>query len=204
MYQFIKNKTALIIVDLQNDFVRAGGSYAVEDAVKTLPNVKSLIAMARKNEMPVIYVKFVAGPIRTFFWNTSEEIGTKQLCNRGHKRFYSDVQCELLCTDIVDEIYPEEGDYIVEKYNNSAFKNTNLIDILKAEGRDSVIITGTVTQICVEDTVRDAFANDLKILVASDGVSSFDHEMHCASLRNFAMKFGDVKTTEEILEIFSD
>ena len=58
----------------------------------------------------------------------------------------------------------------------------------------------TVTQICVEDTVHDGFANEIKVIVASDGCSSFQENLHTAALENFAMKYAVVDTAEHIIE----
>lgn len=195
-------KTALVIVDLQNDFVREGAGMEVPDARATIPANQKLIAFARENGVPVIYTKFLAGPKRTLLWNWSPQIEAVNACVRGFKRYYPDVDKVLDCTDIIDEIYPQEGDYIVEKYGYSAFHNTNLLDVLHSEGRDTIIVTGTVTQICVEDTVHEAFHHQLHVIVARDAVSSFDEELHNAALRNFEMKYGAVMDSDEIIRMF--
>ena len=75
----------------------------------------------------------------------------------GLPRYYQDVGKELDCSDIIDELYPEPGDPIVEKFGYGAFHNTNLDDLLKARHVESVLVTGTVTQICVEETARESF-----------------------------------------------
>ncbi len=117
------------------------------------------------------------------------------------KRHYSELNAERQCADVVDEIYPADDDYIVEKYGYSAFKNTNLQDILRSEGINSVIVVGTVTQICVADTVHDAFALGIKVLVVSDCVTSFMADLQTAFLKNFEMKFAWVKDSGEVLKM---
>jgi len=61
------------------------------------------------------------------------------------------------------------------------------------------VVTGTVTQVCVDETARGAFREGLKAIMVSDAVSSFDPALHQATLANFAMKFGWVMTTDDIL-----
>jgi isochorismate hydrolase len=122
-------------------------------------------------------------------------------CVRGFKRFYPDVEKELDCTDVIDELYPQEGDYIIEKYGYSSFRNTNLLDVLYSIDRDTIIVTGTVTQICVEDTVHEAFHNRIKVIVASDAVSSFDKELHDAALKNIGMKYGEVMDSVNLISM---
>ena len=78
-------------------------------------------------------------------------------CWKGFRRYYEDVGKERDCSDIIDEIYPEPGDPIVDKFGYGAFHNTNLDDLLKARHVESVLVTGTVTQICVEETARESF-----------------------------------------------
>lgn len=202
MKSYSLKKTALVIVDLQNDFVREGAGMEVKSARDTIEVNKKLIAYARKNDVPVIYTKFLTGPNKTLIWNWSPQIADVNACRRHYKRYYPDVKKELDCTDIIDEIYPEEEDYIVEKYGYSAFNNTNLLDVLKSLGRDTIIVTGTVTQICVEDTVHGAFHCDLNVVVASDAVSSFSSELQDATLENIDMKYGAVMDSEKIMTVF--
>ncbi len=194
-------KTALLIVDLQNDFVRVGAGMEVPDARDTIKSNQELIAFARENDMPVIYTKFIAGPKKTLLWNWSPQIEQVNACMRRFKRYYPDVDKELDCTDIIDEIYPLEDDYIVEKYGYSSFHNSNLLDVLYSLDKDTIIVTGTVTQICVEDTVHEAFHNRLHVLVASDAVSSFSKELHDAALSNIDMKYGKVMHSRDIMKM---
>ena len=202
MLEFERDKTALVIVDMQNDFVREGAAMEVPDARGTIHPIQSLIKMARQNKMPVIYTKFVAGPKRTFLWEWSPEIPDDNCCIRGFKRGYRDVPGELECTDIVGELYPEPGDYVFEKYNYSAFRNSPLKDILLGNHCDALIVAGTVTQLCVGDTVHDAAQEHFKVLVASDSVSSYSDLQQRAALESFQTKYGMVETSVEIIKRF--
>ena len=78
---------------------------------------------------------------------------------------------------------------VVDKYGYGSFHNTLLEDALRAAGVRQVWVVGTVTQICVEETVREGFRRGFEMVVAADGVSSFDDELHRATLRNLAAKF---------------
>jgi nicotinamidase-related amidase len=71
--------------------------------------------------------------------------------------------------------------------------------VLTAHGVDTVLITGTVTQICVEDTARGAFHEGFKTVVVSDAVSSYAPELQRASLQTLSMKYGRVMTAREAL-----
>jgi nicotinamidase-related amidase len=192
---------ALLIVDMQNDFVRAGAPMEVPDARATIPQHQELLAFCRETGIPIIYTKFVAGPQRTLMWEWSPQLEPPiWACQRGYRRFYADVGKQLDCTDIIDEVYPDPNDYIVEKYGYGAFSNTNLEDILRSLHVESLVVTGTVTQICVEETAREAFHHGYRTTIISDAVSSYIPDLHSATLKNFALKFGWVSTTVEVIQ----
>jgi len=199
-FEFTKDKTALLIVDLQNDFCRQGAPMLVEEAMETIPANQKLLAFARENNMPVIFTKFVTGKKASWLWNWSPEIESSQCCKRGHERYYPDIGRKEQCSDIIDELKPvHPEDYVIEKYHYSSFRNTALTDILRSEGADAIILTGTVTQICVEDTAHDGFAEGIKVIVASDCVSTWDPLHQKATLANIANKYGLVKSSDEII-----
>jgi nicotinamidase-related amidase len=203
-FEFTKDKTALIVVDLQNDFVRQGAPMLVGEALGTIPANKKLIDFSRQNGMPVIFTKFVAGKKPTLLWNWSPEIESDHNCVRGYKRYYPDIDKKEPCIDIIDELKPlSPEDYIVEKYFYSSFRNTNLIDILRSEGADTIIVTGTVTHLCVQSTVHDAFHEGIKVILASDCVSTWDRLQEKATLENVAFKFGMVMTSDELMQRLS-
>ena len=102
--------------------------------------------------------------------------------------------------DVVDELPIAANDHVVDKYGYSAFHDTVLPEILKAEGIETLVVTGTVTQICVEDTVHGAFHSGYPTIVVADAVSSYDRELHAAALRGIAAKFGWVTPSSEVLD----
>jgi nicotinamidase-related amidase len=191
---------ALLIVDMQNDFVRQDAPLQVPDALGTIAAHQALIAAFRKHRRPVIYTKYLATQITSlgWIWTPECEPHTK-CCWQGYFRHYPDLDRELDCTEVIDELRPEADDLIVEKYGYGAFHGTSLNDSLRDIGVKSLAITGTVTQICVEETARQAFHHRFPTTVVADAVSSFDPELHAATLRNFTMKFGWVQTSTEVI-----
>ena len=190
---------ALIIVDMQNDFVRLDGPLRVPDALGTVPEHLDLISAFRAAGRPVIYTKFLSHQVANLGWTWSPECEpATKCCWKGYSRYYPDVGQSLECTDIIEELYPDTDDLIIEKYGYGAFHDTELNDDLARMGVGSLVITGTVTQICVEETGREAFHRGYPTTLVSDAVSSFDTELHRATLRNFAMKFGWVQTVAEV------
>lgn len=194
------DNAALVVVDMQNDFVREGAPMEVPDARKTIEQHKRLIAVCRKLGIPVIFTKFIGTREPSLLWNWSPKIAPPlYACNKGYKRHYADVNKSLECTDVIDELAPLTGDIIIEKTGYGAFHGTALDSILRSLKVRSVILTGTVTQICVEETGREAFHFGYKTTMVTDAVSSFSVDLHAATLKNFAMKFGWTKTTGEVL-----
>jgi nicotinamidase-related amidase len=200
VFELERASTALVVVDMQNDFVRAGAPLEVPDARVTIAVQRRLLEAFRAAGRPVVFTRFVAGPERTLMWNWSPVLAPPICCCRpGFLRSYGDAEGELDCTAVVDELAPLAGEPQVEKYGYNGFHRTSLTDVLRAQAADTVVITGTVTQICVEDTARGAFHEGFQAVVVSDAVSSYDPELHRATLRNVELKYGRVLTADEVL-----
>ena len=192
---------ALIVVDMQNDFVREGAPLEVPDARRTIEPHRALLRAFRSAARPVIYTKFITFPHEALLWEWSPQCRPPtKCCWKGHKRFYPDVGKELDCTEIIDELAPEPGDHLIEKFGYGAFHGTPLADTLRALGVESLVVTGTVTQICVEETAREAFHHGFRTTLVEDAVSSFAPDLHAATLKNFAMKFGWVASSGSVCE----
>jgi nicotinamidase-related amidase len=192
--------TALVVVDMQNDFVREGAPLEVADARGTIASHRRLLQRFRDLNGVVVFTRFIAGPGRTLIWNWSSVLAPPTCCCwPGFMRAYGDVEGPRDAAAVIDELEPQPAELQIDKYNYGAFHRTSLLDDLAARGVDTVVVTGTVTQICVDETARGAFREGLKAIMVSDAVSSFDPALHQATLANFAMKFGWVMTTEEIL-----
>ena len=193
-------KPALLVVDMQNDFVLVGAALEVADARATLPANRALVDYFRARKLPVVFTKFITFPAPVLLWEWSPQaLPPTKCCWKGHRRFYPDVGKELECTDVVDELAPLAGEHQIEKFNYGAFHATTLEPVLRSLGVESLIITGTVTQICVEETARQAFHHGYRTTLVSDAVSSFAPDLHAATLKNFASKFGWVEDSKTVL-----
>lgn len=184
------SSAALVVVDLQNDFVREGAPQEVPDARASLPTVEHLVDEARSHGLPIFYTRYTAGPQVSHLGWFSPECGPPlRSCWPGVRRQYSDREGLLEGHQVVDELSPRAGEQIVDKYGYGSFHNTVLEDALRAAGVRQVWLVGTVTQICVEETAREGFRRGFEVVVVADGVSSFDDELHRATLKNLAAKF---------------
>jgi nicotinamidase-related amidase len=194
-------KPALLIVDMQNDFVRVGAPMEVPQARDTISQHQQLIQHFRKNRLPIVYTRFLAGLERRLLWEFSPKLAPPTLaCHAGHKRFYADIHKTLECIEIIDELAPKPEDVVIDKLGYGAFHGTKLDTILRERAIESLIVTGTVTQICVEETAREAFHYGYKTTLVSDAASSYLPDLHAATLKNFGLKFGWVSPTRKILD----
>lgn len=196
---------ALVVIDLQNDFVRPGAPQEVPDARASLATVGRLIDACRERSVPVVYTRYTAGPDITHHTWFSPECGPEtRSCWPGTMRTYLDRTEPLDGHDIVDEVAPRPGEAVVDKYGYGSFHGTVLDDVLRAHRARQIWLVGTVTQICVEDTAREGFRRGYEVVVVDDGVSSFDPILHHATLRNMAHKFARVTSSDRLHELLTN
>ena len=191
---------ALIVVDMQNDFVRVGAPLEVPDARATIDTNHALIDGFRSRNYPVVFTRFVSREEDDFFWLWTPECRPDtKCCWPGVMRRYEGCEGEVDCADVISELAPLPGETVIDKYGYGAFHGTDLDAQLRAMGIESVVVTGTVTQICVEETGREAFHLGYRTTLVSDAVSSYAADLEAATLKNFALKFGWVADTETVL-----
>jgi nicotinamidase-related amidase len=191
---------ALLVVDMQNDFVRAGAPLEVPDARATIVVHQRLLAAFRARKLPVLYTRFVSLEEDNLLWRWSPECHpTTRACWPEYARGYDDAPAPRPCVDVIDELAPASGEPVIDKHGYGAFHSTDLDERLDALGVRSVVITGTVTQVCVEETAREAFHHGYATTIVADAVSSFAPDLHAAALRNFAMKFGWVADADVVI-----
>ncbi|MEO0150352.1 MAG: isochorismatase family cysteine hydrolase, partial [candidate division WOR-3 bacterium] len=132
-------ETALIIVDMQNDFAHERGSLFVPDAPKTIKPIKSLIEKFREKNSTIIYTQdwHMEDDPEFKIWGVHAVAGTWG-------------------AEIVDELRPTDRDITVKKLRYDAFYGTSLDHILRVKGIKSLVITGTVANICVLHTAGSA------------------------------------------------
>ena len=193
------SKTALVVVDLQNGFMVEEVAVAyVPIAVEIVPNVNRLAAAVRRTGGKVFWIRNTFDETNVTAWSEYFDILTPErraaaLTNmapnsRGHQ-IYPTL-----------EVKPE--DEIVNKYRFSAFIQgaSDLPARLRAQGYDTVLITGTVTNVCCESSARDAMMMNFKTVMVSDGNAARTDAEHNATLASFYSVFGDVMTTDYLIE----
>jgi ureidoacrylate peracid hydrolase len=192
------SKTALVVVDLQNAFmVEEVAAAYVPVAVEIVPSVNRLAAAVRSTGGKVFWIKQTVDTASALAWSewlgmmtpATRESLVKNLApgSRGH------------------ELYPElevlPADEIVHKYRFSAFVqgSSDLPQRLRSQGFDTVLITGTVTNVCCESSARDAMMLNFKTVMVSDGNAARSDAEHNATLAAFYAVFGDVMDTSSLI-----
>ncbi len=147
--------TALIVVDMQVDFVSPKGKLFVPEAPKTIPAIRGLIAQARKARAPVIFTQdwHRADDPEFSIWPAHAVEGT-----RG--------------AQVVPELRPMSKDYFIRKRTYDAFFATDLDLLLRQKNIRNLVITGTVSNICVLHTAGSACLRGYEIIIAADAISS--------------------------------
>jgi nicotinamidase-related amidase len=172
------SKTALIVVDMQNDFVKEGGSLLVPDAEATVPNIKSLLALARENHMKVVFTQDTHsdGDPEWDIWPEHAREGAWGW-------------------EIVGELAPRETETVIRKVRYDAFYGTHLDHFLRLWKVDTLVICGTVANICVHYTAASAALRWYDVVVPKDATSALDPFDLEASLRQTSFLFSGRITT---------
>jgi len=202
-------KPALIIVDMQNDFIRQGAPFEVPGGRETIAPQQRLLQYFRENHYPVIYLQWVSienDPWRVleskFTWTAFLDEKT-QACRVGHFRAYEDHEGEVDCAAIIAELAPVAGEIIVPKHGFGGFYGTDLHQQLSGLGVDTLVVTGVVAECCVEDTVRQALYHHYASIVVSDAVESMTAQRKIECLAVLDENYGWVAESGEVIDYLS-
>ena len=194
---FKKDDSVLIIVDMQNAFIDKNGSLPkmgldASRVLNVIDPIKRLKTVFVTNKLPVIYIQHVHRK-DGFDMGLIEKV-FPPIFKLGH--------CieETWDCEIIEELKPEPNDIVVKKFRFSGFYKTPLENILKSLGKETLVICGIATNICVESTVRDAFYRDYNVFVPQETTASYFESAEIAALENFRFAFARVLTIEELIE----
>jgi len=168
-------QSALVIVDMQNDFVKPGGKLRVPQAEATIPKIKLLLDRARRAGAFRIFTKDTH-----FAWDWELQIWGEHAV-KGTWGW-----------EVVDELKPEEEELVVEKTKYDAFYGTWLDDALRALGVKNLVVVGTVANICVLHTAASAALRGYKVVVPADAVSALTEFDLVLALRQVAFLYKGV------------
>jgi ureidoacrylate peracid hydrolase len=188
-------RAALVVVDMQNHFVAEGFPVEIPIAREIVPVINRLAGTMRAFGGQVVWIQTTAT-------GALEHWGNHHRYNLGPER----AAIRLASLDESAEgfkLYPtldvQAGDLRVKKIKYSAFiaGSSDIDEKLKSRGIETLLITGTATNVCCESTARDAMMLDYRVIMVSDANAASTDEEHAATLNNFILFFGDVMTGDE-------
>ncbi len=193
---FEPEKTALVVIDMQNFFVAE-----VENARSIVPNINRLAKSLRARDGLVAWVLLTVademdGPSK---WPIYHDYFFKPEKKKAHKDGLTE-------GSEGHRLYPEldvaKGDVIARKSRFSAFIQgaSDLHETLQARGIENLLICGTATNMCSESTARDAMMIGYRCVMVLDGNAARFDEDHIVGLTSFWQSFGDVRTTDDVIE----
>ncbi len=195
-----KDRTALIVIDMQRAFLSDDGSLAqagidISGLKEALEPCQRLLASARQAGVPVIHTRYVyradyadGGVLVKYIMPALKEVnslaeGTPDI-------------------EIVDELAPVDGEHVIDKNRPSAFYATNIEPLLNGLDIDSLVVCGVTTNICVETTVRDASQRDYKVFVPKDATGELEQLRYDGALAGMAWVFAKVVETDDVIDVW--
>jgi gluconolactonase len=178
-------RTAMLILDLQNDVIIDGGAFAESGSPQhakdqnVVANVADLAAACRAKGIPVIHVWYIVEDgapgmkLNAPLFNGVKDTGALVRGSWGAAP--------------ADGLEAQPGDYVVEKMRMSAWQGTRLENLLAGLGRDTIIVTGAWTNMSIEHTSRTGADKGFSMIVPEDGCSTMNADWHTASI-NYALQ----------------
>jgi ureidoacrylate peracid hydrolase len=192
-------RTALVIIDMQDTFCAPGAPAEVPPARNIVDDINHLTEELRLMAVPIIWVlhgnsQVAGGSDWELFFNhvVADEVRERTLESLapGQQRVWSGLQ-----------VGPEDIQIVKNRYSALIAGSSGLERILRSLGIDTVLISGTKTNVCCESTARDAMMLDFKVVMVSDCCAALSDDEHRATLENMIQQFGDVMVADEVLEL---
>ena len=193
---FTAKKTALVVVDMQNYFMKPGFLAACPMAIEIVPVINKMANDLRKKGGVVVWIQTTAAPEATKDWGIYRELYTTENWERRNTELAEDHEGY----EIWSKLSVSDDDLRVKKTRFSAFiSGSSDIDTqLRASNIDTLLISGVATGVCCEATARDAMMLNYRTTMVSDGLASMTVEAHENALKALYGMFTDVQTQAEI------
>ncbi len=191
-------RTALLVVDMQNCWVMEGQPGYTPYCPAVVPNINRLAAAARQAGATVVWIQMNVSPAVTARWQRFGDFFANEALFREWSAALSPGNAGY---ELYAGLEVKPGDMRLEKNRFSAFIQgaSDLQAQLERRGIDTLLVTGTATNICCESTARDAHMLNYKVIMVSDGNATRSDAEQNATLSNLAGMFADVMTTDEVV-----
>ncbi|MGY1694708.1 MULTISPECIES: isochorismatase family protein [unclassified Geodermatophilus] len=191
------DRTALLVIDVQNGFCHPDGSFAglgldVSMCTAAIAGCRRLVDAAHAAGVPVVYTRYVYRADYKDGGVLVQEVLPA----------LADVKSLAAGTwdaELVDELVPTGDDFVLDKNRYSAFYGTGLEPVLTSLGVRTLVVAGVTTNMCVETTARDASQRDYRVFVVSDATGELDAARHEMALATLGFGFGAVVATDDVL-----
>jgi ureidoacrylate peracid hydrolase len=192
--QLEPGRTALLVVDMQRGFLDPGAAMEVPPARQIVPRVRSLVDLFHDRKLPVVFTAFTYSPRVPLL--VGELHPEHRPAPPGAPRGFGRPSSSCLEGDpsvaVVGELEPGPDDLVIGKHWYDAFAGTALDGALRARGVTALVVTGTMTDICVLATVVGAFNREYRVTVVEDGVATLWPEIQTAALDIIGRAYGRV------------
>ncbi len=189
---FDLSRAALLVIDMQAEFVERGWAASwVPEATRLIPRLARVLEAARAAGLPVIHTAFAA----------THRFLDRPLSGAAMPNRYPGEPSEGLCVTprFPPELTPRPDEILILKPSYGAFYDTPLDTILRNLGRDTVIVTGTMTNLCCDTTARQAYERGYHVVFGADLTATNDPEIQAAELKTLRYGFARVVTADELL-----
>jgi ureidoacrylate peracid hydrolase len=191
------HRTALIVVDVQNDMGHPDGAFGKSEITAMVPRVAEMVAAARSHGVLIVWLRNTVLP-------NGLSDSPAWLAFRSRHGFAS-LDFTIKGTwghELMEPLQSLPGDAVVDKHRSSGFAGTDLDSILRSNGIESVVVCGCMTEGCVESTVRDAAFCDYYPVVIEDLVRSNTPRYHQLSVEVMSSQFR-MRTAEQVTAVWS-
>jgi ureidoacrylate peracid hydrolase len=213
LHRFEPGRTALLVIDMQRGFLDPGAALEVPPGRAIIPKLQGLIATCRQHRVPVIFTEFVYATAIPCL--RGDPFGPEHLPARpggptglgrpsGNCLVAPQVEQGPDSAAIVPELTPRPDELVVRGHTYDKFYGTPLDLALRSQDIRNLIITGVVTDVCVNCTLCSAASRDYRVTAATDGVATLWPELQDACFAIWRRKFARLRTTAEIIAEIRD
>jgi ureidoacrylate peracid hydrolase len=190
-------KTALVIIDMQNYFMKPGFQGEVPMARKIVPTVNRLAAATRELGGHVVWVKNTTTGTRESWSVLHDWLQTPDRRDRRYASMELGQEGHALWSEL--DARPEDAQIVKKRFSAFIQGSSDIEAYLRGRGIDTLLIGGTATQVCCESSARDAMMLNFKVIMVPDALATYSDEEQNISLRAFYSNFGDLQTADQAI-----
>jgi ureidoacrylate peracid hydrolase len=191
-----------VVVDMQRAFVEEGQAMEVPPAREVVPRIQALVEIFRETRLPVVFTEFTYSPAAPLLVGAlhPEHRPAEPGMPTGFGRPSSSCLVGDPHTAVIPELAPRADELVVRKHYYDGFNGTVLDGALRARGVTTLVLTGTMTDICVLATVIGGFNREYRMVVVEDGVATLWPDIQRATLDIVRRAYARVISAKELAD----